>query len=331
MTPVKIVRGIIVSAGCFAAMAIVGGMSILNYRFASKLSDDSIDKVVYGLMAVAVVVVGTIIWLMIEAAWSHKRRATAAFLGIAGVVFAGWALTMSAGHIGSNRITAGNTAHYGANRSAAFQNNEKALQAELVALGSYRDSGRIKSEIQIMQDSFTWVQTDKCKIQNSSKQKRFCKAYAQAQGELSTATKADELKGRLQVVQDQIAAFGAEKVGDGQAKVLNGLLHWASTSNADDATSEEAVSQVLSLAQAVVSLFAELTIVRIMILLFGWKPEDLVGGFSGAMRQVVSPMGLTETQPGSVVVVDDSRFTKWREGVLASIEANPDVAARFQT
>lgn len=276
--PVKIVRGIICSAGVFAAVAIIGGMSTLNYRFAAKLSDDPIDRVVYGLMAVAVVFVGTIIWLMVEAAW-NKSRKTAIALGVAGFVFAGWALTMSAGHIGSNRLTANSSAHFDTDRVKALATNEKALQAELVSLGGYRDAGRIKADLQIMRDSFAWVQTDACKTQKSASQKKFCKAYADRNGELSSAEKAGKIHTELQSVQAKIETLGAHKVGDGQGAVLSGLFQRASFSAGaeEQASTQDAISRWLSLAQAIVSLFAELTIVRILIMLFGWRPEDLVG------------------------------------------------------
>jgi hypothetical protein len=290
--PVRIVRAIICSAGVFAAVAIVGGMSILNYRFASKLTDDPLDQIVYGLMAVAIVVVGTIIWLMIEAAWAKRARATAAFLAFAGVVFASWALTMSAGHIGSNRLTANSTAHFDGGRVAALQNDEKRIQAELVSLGGYRDAGRIEADLKIMRDSFAWVQTDGCKAQKSASQRKFCKAYADRQGELSTAKRAGQLATEVKTVQAQIASLGAHKVGDGQAKVLSGIILASNTSN--DAA-EDQVSRYLSLAQAVVSLFAELTIVRILIMLFGWKPEDLVGGISNTLQAA------TDTAPAAPV------------------------------
>lgn len=285
MTPVKIVRAIICTAGVFAALAIVGGMSILNYRFAARLTEDNIDQVVYGLMAVALVFVGTIVWLMIEAAWTTNRKKTAVGLGIAGVVFAGWALTMSAGHIGSSRIMAGKGSHYADDRATALKKSETALQAELVALGNYRDAGRIKSDLKIMRDSFSWVVTDGCKVQKNNKHRQFCKTYNDRQGELSTAEKAERISSDLRVVQAKIEGIGAGRVGDGQARVLGGLI-LASTADVDNGA-EEAVSRWLSLAQAVVSLFAELTIVRILIMLFGWRPEDLVGGISATIKSAV--------------------------------------------
>lgn len=274
--PVKIVRGIICSAGVFAAVAIIGGMSTLNYRFAAKLTHDPIDRVVYGLMAVAVVFVGTIIWLMVEAAW-NKSRKTAVALGVAGIVFAGWALTMSAGHIGSNRLTANSSAHFDTDRVKALATNEKALQAELVSLGGYRDVGRIEADLKIMRDSFSWVQTDACKTQKSASQKKFCKAYADRSGELSTAKQAHKINADLKQVQAKIETLGSHKVGDGQGAVLSGLFQRASFGGAEQADAQDAISRWLSLAQAIVSLFAELTIVRILIMLFGWRPEDLVG------------------------------------------------------
>lgn len=275
--PVKIVRGIICLAGVFAAIAIIGGMSTLNYRFAAKLSDDPIDRVVYGLMAVAVVFVGTIIWLMVEAAWTRNRK-TAIALGLAGVVFAGWALTMSAGHIGSNRLTANAGAHFDTDRVKALSTNEKALQAQLVSLGGYRDAGRIEADLKIMRDSFAWVQTDACKTQKNNAHRKFCKAYAERSGELSTAKQAHKINTDLKDVQARIETLGSNKVGDGQGAVLSGLFQRASfTSGTDQADAQDAISRWLSLAQAIVSLFAELTIVRILIMLFGWRPEDLVG------------------------------------------------------
>lgn len=278
--PVRIVRNIICAAGVFAATAIVGGMSILNYRFASKLTDDTVDQVVYGLMAVAIVVVGTIVWLLIEAAWAKRNRKTAAFLSLAGIVFAGWALTMSAGHIGSNRLMSNSTAHFDGARVVALQNDEKRIQAELVSLGGYRDAGRIEADLRIMRDSFAWVQTDSCKTQKSASHRKFCKTYADRQGELSTAKRAGQLSSEVKTVQAQIASLGAHKVGDGQAKVLSGIILASNTTEA----AEDQVSRYLSLAQAIVSLFAELTIVRILIMLFGWKPEDLVGGISSTIK-----------------------------------------------
>jgi hypothetical protein len=242
-------------------------------------------------MAVAIVVVGTIIWLMIEAAWAKRARATAAFLAFAGVVFASWALTMSAGHIGSNRLTANSGAHFDAGRSTALIANEKALQAELIALGGYRDAGRIEADLKIMRDSFTWVQTDGCKTQKNNNQRKFCKSYADRSGELSTAKQAHKINADLKTVQAKIETLGSHKVGDGQAKVLAGIILASNTTEG----AEDQASRYLSLAQAVVSLFAELTIVRILIMLFGWRPEDLVGGISSTIKAA------TDTAPAAPV------------------------------
>lgn len=299
----KIVRTTIRTGAVLAAVAIVGGISTLNYRFASKLSSDPVDQVIYGAMAVAIVIIGTIIWLMVEAAWKKSRK-TAYALSAAGLVFAGWALTMSAGHIGSNRIMANKGSHYAEDRSVALKKDEANLQTQLVSLGTYRDAGRLEADLKIMRDSFSWVQTDGCKTQKTSGHKKFCKGYADREGELSTAKKAQAINNELRIVQTKIESIGAGTIGDGQSRVLGGLIN-ASLANNEQA--EEAVSRWLALAQAIVSLFAELTVVRIIIMLFGWRPEELVG--RSALTEAIEQALATNTQ------IIDRTITRYRDPV----------------
>ena len=275
----KAIRFIIRGAAVYAAVAIVGGMAILNFRFASKLSNDAVDSWTYGAMAVALVLLSTLVLLMIEAAWARKNRKSAVALASVGVFFAGWALLMSAGHITSNRVTVSNTADHSSHKLASLMDDEKRIRAELVKLSDAMVPGVAIQNVNFLTTgpgARVFKAAENCSDPTSKSQRDYCGKYIQAKAEVDKAQRADALKTELIQVETKISLLGPRKVGDGQAAALQGAF----------GGDTETFSKLLSFMQAVVGLLAEVSVMRIMIALFGWRPEELVGGYSPVLDKI---------------------------------------------
>jgi hypothetical protein len=215
---------------------------------------------------------------MVEAAWHRRNRSAAALLGAAGLVFACWGLTMSAGHIGTNRLQAGTHAAFDGSQMKSLRSDESRLRSDLAKLEA---ALTVPHGTAIANANFfttgpgkkTFDKTKACQDATSKSERSFCGRYNSAMADLKNAEAVENSRGELAQVEAKLAAIGPGKVGDGQAVVLASFF----TSSAD-AVEIDGVSKRLSLAQAIVSLVAEITVMRILVMLYGWRPEDLVQG-----------------------------------------------------
>jgi hypothetical protein len=259
----------------FCYSVVILGAAWLAFKFGAKFAPTSLDAIVYGLIAVALVICVSLLLVFTEGAWTAGKKSMAALCGACAVAILSLTLTMSVGTLGANRTNVVNEFTHKAKLTKNAEHNRERIEVELAALASTQPIDRAMAAVQIIEGSPAFKDTKGCTDQRTGADRRVCARWSKAKGELGTATRRETLERELRTAEKTMETNGPEVVADGQTFVL------ASLTGADASTVRNAVVAQWGAALAL----AEFILMRVLFFLHGVCPSALFRIGQSAPRQ----------------------------------------------
>lgn len=249
----------------FCYGVVILGAAWLAFKFGAKFAPSTADAIVYGLIAVALVICVSLLLVFTEGAWTAGKKSMAALCGACAVAILSLTLTMSVGTLGANRTNVVNEFTHKAKLTRNAEHNRERIEAELAALPATQPIDRAMAAVQIIEGSPAFKDTKGCTDQRNANDRRVCARWAKAKSELGTATRRETLERELRNADKTIETAGPEVVADGQTFVL------ASLTGVDASTVRNAVVAQWGAALAL----AEFILMRVLFFLHGVCPSAL--------------------------------------------------------
>lgn len=259
---------------CYAVVIL--GAAWLAFKFGAKFAPSTADAIVYGLIAVALVICVSLLLVFTEGAWTAGKKSMAALCGACAVAILSLTLTMSVGTLGANRTNVVNEHTHKAKLTRNAEHNRERLEAELAALPAGQPVDRAAAAVALVEGSPMFKTTKGCSDQSVPGGVRFCRNWAKAKADLGVASRRETLERELRNADKTIETAGPEVVADGQTFVL------ASLTGVDASTVRNAVVAQWGAALAL----AEFILMRVLFFLHGVCPSALFRiGQNGTQRR----------------------------------------------